>query len=324
MIRRTAVILLILVTGIFYSCTGNFVAKSGSKKTAPIINTENNPDIETAEAKEPPEPTRAELVMKALARAFPAQIEKIEFRSDDWAVLLRGVWYYYAGGRLLPENELENSENYRPYQIYNYPAELPPWRELTPEETERRKNWIKNRNENPNPLKRSNFFIDDLWQSPNQRETEKNMERITFLGKPAKIHKLIKDITAVVEERIREAAKTDQEVQAFINSIHILEGYGWRNIAQTQSRSYHSYGLAIDLLPKSLGKKQTYWLWTSQYRDDWWNVSYNERYHPPAAVIKAFEENGFIWGGKWPLFDTMHFEYRPEILIFNGLLPEGM
>jgi hypothetical protein len=31
-------------------------------------------------------------------------------------------------------------------------------------------------------------------------------------------------------------------------------------------------------------------------------------------VIDAFEENGFAWGGKWYRFDTVHFEYRPEIL----------
>ncbi|MCL2443985.1 MAG: M15 family metallopeptidase [Treponema sp.] len=35
--------------------------------------------------------------------------------------------------------------------------------------------------------------------------------------------------------------------------------------------------------------------------------------------MKTFESQGFIWGGKWQLFDTMHFEYRPEILILNGL-----
>jgi hypothetical protein len=36
---------------------------------------------------------------------------------------------------------------------------------------------------------------------------------------------------------------------------------------------------------------------------------------PPAAVIGAFEKQGFVWGGKWLFFDTMHFEYRPEILL---------
>jgi D-alanyl-D-alanine carboxypeptidase len=27
-----------------------------------------------------------------------------------------------------------------------------------------------------------------------------------------------------------------------------------------------------------------------------------------------FEQHGFIWGGKWYHYDTMHFEYRPEII----------
>jgi hypothetical protein len=27
-----------------------------------------------------------------------------------------------------------------------------------------------------------------------------------------------------------------------------------------------------------------------------------------------FEKHGFIWGGKWYHYDTMHFEYRPELL----------
>jgi hypothetical protein len=35
---------------------------------------------------------------------------------------------------------------------------------------------------------------------------------------------------------------------------------------------------------------------------------------PPKAVIEAFERGGFLWGGKWFLFDNMHFEYRPELL----------
>jgi hypothetical protein len=34
-------------------------------------------------------------------------------------------------------------------------------------------------------------------------------------------------------------------------------------------------------------------------------------------VVKAFEAYGFIWGGKRMFFDTMHFEYRPGILIFS-------
>ena len=35
----------------------------------------------------------------------------------------------------------------------------------------------------------------------------------------------------------------------------------------------------------------------------------------PSDVVAVFERHGFIWGGRWAHFDTMHFEYRPELLI---------
>jgi hypothetical protein len=31
-----------------------------------------------------------------------------------------------------------------------------------------------------------------------------------------------------------------------------------------------------------------------------------------AASWRAFEAEGFIWGGKWAAFDLMHFEYGPS------------
>jgi hypothetical protein len=41
-------------------------------------------------------PSRAEQVMKALAAAYPKQIGGAAFRKGDWAVELRGKWYYSA------------------------------------------------------------------------------------------------------------------------------------------------------------------------------------------------------------------------------------
>ena len=43
------------------------------------------------------------------------------------------------------------------------------------------------------------------------------------------------------------------------------------------------------------------------------NVTYTNRI--PIEIAEVFEKYGFIWGGKWYHFDTMHFEYRPELLI---------
>ena len=39
----------------------------------------------------------------------------------------------------------------------------------------------------------------------------------------------------------------------------------------------------------------------------------------PPSFVEVFEQHGFVWGGKWLYFDTIHFEYRPEALIYNGL-----
>ena len=35
---------------------------------------------------------------------------------------------------------------------------------------------------------------------------------------------------------------------------------------------------------------------------------------PLGPHVDAFEAEGFIWGGRWLHYDTMHFEYRPELL----------
>jgi len=53
-------------------------------------------------------------------------------------------------------------------------------------------------------------------------------------------------------------------------------------------------------------KYSAYWRWNKG--------KYRYRNSIPYAIVKAFEDNGFIWGGKWYHYDTMHFEYRPELL----------
>ncbi|MDR3020191.1 MAG: M15 family metallopeptidase [Treponema sp.] len=268
-----------------------------------------NPGVDSQE--------RAEQVMKALAAAYPNQIEKAEFRNGDWAVLLRDIWFYYAQGRILPEELRANAASYSPLAFYRYQKELPPWQKPSPEEAERFQNMTNNRGSNP--IRRSSLFFDTLWRMRSHSESYDRVKTIRFLGKQVMVHYLILEVLSLVEEEILTAAITNPQVRTWVNSISTMEGWMWRDIADTQSRSFHAYGVAVDLLPGSLGNRETYWLWTVRHRNDWWNVSYNERYHPPAIVIETFEKYGFVWGGKWLFYDTMHFEYRPEVLILNGL-----
>ena len=81
--------------------------------------------------------------------------------------------------------------------------------------------------------------------------------------------------------------------------------YNCRSVAGSHVRSMHAYGAAIDINPKFAD----YWRRASNTGDGlvWKNQI-------PVEIIRVFEKHGFIWGGYWYHFDTMHFEFRPELL----------
>jgi peptidoglycan L-alanyl-D-glutamate endopeptidase CwlK len=80
--------------------------------------------------------------------------------------------------------------------------------------------------------------------------------------------------------------------------------FNWRPIAGSEQLSAHSFGIAIDIDPDY----SDYWRWASHGK----LIPYKNRI--PHRIVEIFERHGFIWGGKWYHYDTMHFEYRPELL----------
>jgi len=91
-----------------------------------------------------------------------------------------------------------------------------------------------------------------------------------------------------------------------------LGTFNWRTIQGTTRKSSHSFGIAIDFqLPKQI---HGYWLWQCksdqlcQYPIQALKDSKLQR------IVSIFERYGFIWGGKWYHYDTIHFEYRPELI----------
>jgi hypothetical protein len=59
-------------------------------------------------------------------------------------------------------------------------------------------------------------------------------------------------------------------------------------------------------------KYSDYWEWDCKCSNEKAEVNYKNRI--PQLIVDIFEKHGFIWGGKWYHYDTMHFEYRPELL----------
>lgn len=81
--------------------------------------------------------------------------------------------------------------------------------------------------------------------------------------------------------------------------------FNCREIAGTRRISAHGFGIAIDVATKY----SDYWYWSDPSGR---RVVYRNRI--PAAIAEVFERHGFVWGAKWYHYDTMHFEYRPEIV----------
>ncbi len=89
-------------------------------------------------------------------------------------------------------------------------------------------------------------------------------------------------------------------------------GFNARPIAGTQRPSAHAFGIAVDINTRHAH----YW------RDELngapgepanWKPKAVPKNRIPYEIVEIFEHQGFIWGGKWYHYDTMHFEYRPEL-----------
>ena len=116
-----------------------------------------------------------------------------------------------------------------------------------------------------------------------------------------------------VNKHLQEVANeliTRPHLRPFVTNIGGT--FNWRPIMGTNRMSPHSFGIAIDINTSH----SEYWKW--DHRDTWVQDSVEMnlqwRNSVPMEIAEIFERHGFIWGGKWYHYDTMHFEYRPEML----------
>jgi hypothetical protein len=110
-----------------------------------------------------------------------------------------------------------------------------------------------------------------------------------------------------VADRLAAVARDLEKLPADLSRFMVPSAgtYNCRAIARTQRLSVHAYGAAIDLN----SRYGDYWQWPAPSKG---TIRWKNRM--PLAIVEVFERHGFIWGGKWYHYDTMHFEYRPELL----------
>ncbi|MCE1165508.1 MAG: M15 family metallopeptidase [Bacteroidetes bacterium] len=109
----------------------------------------------------------------------------------------------------------------------------------------------------------------------------------------------VNGVDKILKETAEDLLNLDRD---FLKYVKKTAGtFNYRKIAKTNRMSTHSYGIAIDI--------------NTAYSDYWqWDNSMTYKNRIPIEIVEVFEKHGFIWGGKWYHYDTMHFEYRPELL----------
>jgi hypothetical protein len=145
-------------------------------------------------------------------------------------------------------------------------------------------------------------FFDKMYGDCSKGEVQRKLVRVPWLPQSGggsveitSVNGVADKLRAVSEELDRLPAETKK--YAFPSA----GTFNCRVVKDTGVRSGHAWGIAIDINTHF----SDYWLWSGKR-------GYRNRI--PYEIVAIFERHGFIWGGKWGHFDTMHFEYRPELL----------
>lgn len=154
---------------------------------------------------------------------------------------------------------------------------------------------------------RNQAFFDKMYGNCAKGEVERSLVEIAWLPKKTRQRLKVTRINGVAARLEAVSAALDELPNSFDQYLYPAAGtYNCRPIAGTKRLSAHGVGIAIDI-----ALKQThYWQWSKPGKDG----RYPYRNSIPLEIVSIFEKHGFIWGGRWYHYDTMHFEYRPELL----------
>ncbi len=254
-----------------------------------------------------------ELIIRSLRLAYPEQIIAVDMNPDSLGIFVGDQWFYLKEGRLLPPDKINNWRQYQPSGFYYYPQFQP---ELAPI-TEETRQFLREQR-----LPRDSAWQDAIFHAKTEEEILPHIQEINFMGYPLKIHEVLvpalRKIEAELNTEINQYGKI--YIQNFFDQLEQIGGFYWRNILHSQIKSAHSYGTGLDLIPSDAHGKASYWLWLRDENPDWYTLPYDQRWTIPTDIVEIFENNGFVWGGKWRYFDTFHFEYRPDLIYLQKLV----
>jgi len=155
---------------------------------------------------------------------------------------------------------------------------------------------------------RPETFFDRMYGNCRAGEVQKHLVEVAWMPSRGRTKLMVSRVNGVAEKLKAVSDELERLPRTFDRYLNPVAGtYACRVIAGTQRLSTHGHGIAIDLALEH----SHYWRWSkpdASGRYVWRNAL-------PEEIVRIFEKHGFIWGGRWYHYDTMHFEYRPELLV---------
>ena len=228
-------------------------------------------------------------ILRAIAKGYPNDFTGIELGQPLRLLLANDRAVIYDDGRqrsfeeLLEAPDLEDTFS-QVYPLTNPTDRLP---------------------ENFDP---GRFRVDEMFRAvygDSEQAVRANCVAVDFCGQKVSFNERngAAEALRAASADLSELLKTKPELRVYVTKLGGT--FNWRKVAGTDRLSNHSFGAAIDLNVD----KSAYWRWQPAA-----TLPSFSRLNWPTEIIEAFERHGFIWGGKWYHYDTMHFEYRPELL----------
>lgn len=240
--------------------------------------------IETVEARVPPQ-------FQALKEAYPDNIVELK---DNYIILRSGEKIIYDDGKekdfigRLEDSDVEDMF----YDVYALPNPEPAF-QFDPGRS------------------RSEALYKAMYGN-SASAVQKNLTNVEWLGQQVtftSINGAADSLRAVAKEIAHYP-----ELKLYLKSSGT---FYWRPVRGAERMSAHSYGIAFDIGVE----KSDYWQWKSGSNDENKKVAYSNQI--PRQLVEIFQKHGFIWGGAWYHFDTMHFEFRPELLRYKELVEKS-
>ena len=203
--------------------------------------------------------------------------------KNNKIILSNGKSFIYDDGRKKSFNELLNNPDIEDMFYVKYP-----------------RGWVKSLplNYDPGRVRYEPLFKELYGHSSS--EVRGSLTKIRWIDGRAVVVTKRNGVARALQAVANELSALPPKYSKFLTPIGGT--FKWRHIAGTNRLSVHSFGAAIDINVKY----SAYWRWNKGV--------YRYQNKIPKAIVDIFERHGFIWGGKWYHYDTMHFEYRPELL----------